>query len=349
MSMPNFLSELKKYNQEVVPYLEQVFEEAKTRAAEIYPPMSELVDDYKHYLKGGKKLRGWEITLGYEMFGGRGRDEILLGSLVIEIAHSFLLIHDDIMDNDSLRRGEETLHIKYAKKHGSHFGISLAINMGDEGAFLAYRLLSTLDFPAERKVRAFDLLSRILMEVGIGQALDITFEAEKHFSEEDVLTVHRYKTAEYTISGPLSIGAVLAGADENKLKVIKKFGIPIGIAFQIKDDELGMFSTEAELGKPIGSDLREAKVTILIVKAFENAKGEDLKFLKHAFGNPNLTEDEVEKVRGIIMSSGALEYSQTLSKKQVQESKKYIPQITTDKHYQQILTELADFAITRTS
>ena len=187
------------------------------------------------------------------------------------------------------------------------------------------------------------------METGLGQALDISYEAEKRFSEEDVLRVHRYKTAEYTIPGPISVGAILAGASEDQLKAIKDLGIPLGIVFQLRDDELGMFSTEEELGKPVDSDLRESKVTILIVKAFEKAQGKDLEFLKYAFGNKNLTRKEVEKVREIIRTTGALEYSQKLSRKLAEGGKKFIPLINKNPKFQKILLELVDFVIERGS
>lgn len=340
---------LKKYNQDINPVIDDFFAETKKKVTSIAPLTGQMVDDYKEFLMGGKKLRGCGILLGYEMFGGRNKGQGLLASLTIEIIHAFLLIHDDIMDRDKLRRGRPTMHIKYAKEHGEHYGISMAIDVGDEGIFLAYNLLNSLDLPRERLSKATQFLSHLLMETGLGQALDITYEVEKRFTEEDVLKVHRYKTAEYTIPGPISIGAILAGAREAQLQDIKDFGIPVGIAFQLRDDELGMFSTEEELGKPVDSDLRESKVTILIVKAFELAKGEDLNFLKYAHGNKNLTVKEVERVRKIIKDTGALEYSQKLSRKLVEDGKKFIPRITYNPKYQQLLSELADFTIERQS
>jgi geranylgeranyl diphosphate synthase, type I len=347
--MSQFVKYLEDYNNDLKPVLDEFFQEKKEEVSKITPLAGQIADDYKEFLEGGKKLRGCEILLGYEIFGGKEKKQGLLASLVIEIIHSFLLIHDDIMDQDDLRRGKPTMHKKYAKEHGDHFGLSLAMDIGDEGGFLAMRLLNSLDLPRERLSIATEFLSKLLMETGLGQALDISYEAEKRFTEESVLQVHRYKTAEYTIPGPISIGAILAGADEKKLKAIKDFGIPIGIAFQIRDDELGMFSTEEELGKPVDSDLRENKVTLLIVKAFESAKGEDLEFLQYAYGNKNLKPEEVEKVREIIKRVGALGYSQKVSRDLVGEGKKFIPEITDDPEYQDLLTELADFVIERNS
>ncbi|OGE16239.1 hypothetical protein A3F00_02645 [Candidatus Daviesbacteria bacterium RIFCSPHIGHO2_12_FULL_37_11] len=359
--MQTFLKYLEEYNHNIQPVIDKFFSDQKKEVIKIAPIAGAMIDDFKDFLEGGKKLRGCEVLLGYEMFGGKDHKTGLLASLVIEIIHASLLIHDDFMDQDDLRRGKPTMHKKYSahisgvdkdtldmelKDRMNHYGASMAINIGDEGLFLASYLLNNLNLPRDRLSKATQFLSLFLMETGIGQALDISYK-KKIFSEEDVLRVHRYKTAEYTISGPISLGAILAGADEKSLKAIKDFGIPIGIAFQLRDDELGMFSTEEELGKPVDSDIRESKVTILIVKAFENAKGEDLKFLKYAFGNQNLSEKDMERVRKIIRSSSSLDYSKRLSGKYVDDGKKFIPKLTLDPKYQNLLSELADFATVR--
>ena len=347
--MKHFLNYLEKYNKDIQPVIDKFFFEQKKEVSKIAPIAGQIVDDFRDFLEGGKKLRGCEILLGYEMFGGEDRKSGLLASLVIEIIHASLLIHDDFMDQDSLRRGKPTMHKKYSKNHDAHYGASMAINIGDEGLFLGSFLLNSLDLPKDRLSKATRFLSHLLVETGLGQALDISYEKKKRFSEEDVLRVHRYKTAEYTVAGPISLGAILAGAKEDTLKSIKEFGIPTGIAFQLRDDELGMFSTEEELGKPVDSDLKESKVTILIVKAFENAKGKDLKFLKYAFGNPNLSGEQVKRVREIIRKSGALDYSKNLSRKHVEDGKKFIPKVTKDPKYQNLLSELADFTVERES
>lgn len=347
--MNKFVQYILRYNKDLNPIVDQVFAKEKKSISKIAPLFNGVVDDYKHFLMGGKKLRGSEIFLGYKMFGGKNKKTGLMASLVIEIIHSFLLMHDDFMDGDSLRRGEPTMHKKYAKKYGDHYGESMAIDIGDEGCFLAFSLLNSLNLPRERMSEATQFLSNILLEVGAGQALDLTYEEEENLSEEAVLRIHRHKTASYTISGPLSVGAILAGAPKKVLKPLEKFGIPVGIAFQIRDDELGMFSTEEELGKPVDSDLKEGKMTLLITKALQNCKGEDKKFLKYAYGNQNLTLKEVERARQIIKECGAYDYSHSMGRKLVEKGKKFIPQITKNKADQEMLGLLADFMIERNS
>lgn len=327
--------------------MKSVFKREYQHAAKVDPVAATLVKSFEDFLEGGKKLRGAILMLGYEMFGGKDRKQALLASLAVEITQSALLIHDDIMDQDSLRRGKPTMHKLYEKMFGKHYGESMGIIVGDEGFFLASSLLTSLDFPAAIVVKANALYNKILREVGLGQALDISYVKQKKMGEEWVFRIHHYKTAGYTIFGPLAIGAILAGAGETEISLLEEFGTQVGVAFQIHDDELGMFSTEEQLGKPSDSDLREGKLTLLMVKAFEKAKREDLKILKKSYGNKNLTEKDIEKVRRIIKKTGALEYSQEKCQELVAEGKKVIPKITKDRYYQQLLSELADLVIER--
>lgn len=347
--MKDFISFLSQYNEEVLPVVEDFFSKEKQEEVLVDPQFSKMIDDYQDFLTGGKKLRGSLIKLGYEMFGGTDLKLALRASLFVEIVHAFFLIHDDIMDQDVLRRNKPTMHIRYSKEYGEHFGVSAALNLGDIGVFLAYKLLALLDTSSEIKNRIAALMSQVFLEVGLGQTLDISFEKQKKLNEEDVIKIHRYKTADYTISAPLAMGALLAGVDRYYLEKIKNFGIAVGIAFQIRDDELGLLSTEEELGKPVGSDFKEGKITLLIVKALEHSSPEDQKFFRYTHGNQHLTNEEVDKVRRIIQEGGALDYSQKTAREFVEKGKGYIPDVTNDPYYRKLLTELADFVIERKS
>jgi len=141
----------------------------------------------------------------------------------------------------------------------------------------------------------------------------------------------------------------LAGATDEEIKKIEPFGQPVGIAFQIRDDELGLFSNEKSLGKPIGSDVKENKNTLLHLKALKKAKGEDKEFLEYAYGNRDLTDEEVERVREITIRTGAFEYSQKTGWGLVEEGKKYIDKITKDPYHQKLLASFADFMMERKS
>lgn len=284
---------LKQYIARSTPIIRSTFRQEIKIAQKISPINTGMMKRLKRFMGGGKRLRGAQIVLGYEIFGGKLGPEILKASAVIEIVHSFFLIHDDIMDEDSLRRGEPTIHkqyedyhrTKFKKRNSSHYGSSMAINLGDIDIILAQKVLTGLKFPADRILKVSNFLSNLLIQVAHGQALDITYESYSGLKEEDVLRVHRHKTADYTVSGPLTIGGILAGRDLEELGSIYRYGTPVGIAFQLRDDELGMFSSSEILGKPAESDLRESKNTILILKALEKANAGDRAFLLWAHGN----------------------------------------------------------------
>ena len=314
----------------------------------------DMLEKYKAFSTGGKKLRGALIQLGFELAGGEKQD-VLQASVSIELIHSFLLMHDDIQDLDDLRRGNPTIHKQYEQDHKKkslkrdteHFGLAMGINLGDLGAYLGMEVILRSDLPEVNKVAAAIHLSRLLQRVSYGQGLDITLERMEDVDERDVMQVHLNKTGIYTIEGPLKIGGLLGGMNIESTQKIEGYGEPIGIAFQLRDDELGLYSDEGELGKPVGGDVREGKNTLLRVKAMEFSNKKEREFLKKAYGNPKLTKAQLKKVRQITESTGALDYSQKLAKELVKKGKKEIPRLTKSKAKQKLLADFADFVIKR--
>ncbi len=346
---------LKEYAGKADIFLDNFFDKKIKEVAEIGKSSRgvsiavDMLTRYKKFSKGGKKLRGALIQLGYEM-AGKNKKEVLEASLSIEVIHSFLLMHDDIEDEDSIRRGAPTIHKQYEEKlEDPHYGVSMGINTGDLGAYLGMELLLNSKLRQANKVKAGIYLSHLLQRVAYGQGLDTTYEKMKNPKEADVMQVHLHKTSIYTIGGPLKIGAILAGVKDDVVKNIEKFGEPVGIAFQLRDDELGLFSDENTLGKPIGGDVREGKNTILRIKAIELSKADDKKFLIWAYGNKKITKKDVKKVQTITQKGGALDYSQQLARKLIEEGTKYIPKISKDKNYQDLLLDFANLVINRTS
>ena len=347
---------LKDYVRKTQPILDSFFKNEEKRAARISPITAEMIRLYRNFM-GGKSIRGSLTKLGYECFGGQNEKAILEVSLMIEIAHAFLLIHDDIMDEDHLRRGRPTIHVQYQKLHqqrykkgeSSHYGTCLAIDLGDVGFVLSNLILADSQFSSEVKGKVLRKFHQVLLETAFGQAIDVSYEHQEKVTEEDVMRVHHYKTANYTITGPLQYGALFAGADEKEIATIEKYGLPVGIAFQLRDDELGLFSDERTLGKPIGSDVKENKNTILRLKALALAKGKDKNFLERAYGDKDLTKKDLEKVRKITQETGALKYSQKMAKDLVEEGKKQAFLITKDAALLDTLVKMADFMIERKS
>lgn len=175
---------------------------------------------------GGKKIRGALINLGYQITGGES-EAILDIAAAYEIFHSSILIHDDIIDQSLERRGKPSL---YQVLGGNHYGISQAITLADAGFFMAIKIISETNFPDKEKNKALTLFSKTMLDTAIGQMLDI--------EKGDPLTIMKLKTAQYTISSPLQLGALLAGAGKGLVRVLGEFGENLGIAFQIKDDIL---------------------------------------------------------------------------------------------------------------
>lgn len=353
---------LREYIRKSSPYINTFFENQNKVAGSVSPIAQKMVEIYHGFI-GGKRLRGALTYASYSMFGGRQEEDILRASLIIEIIHAFGLIHDDIMDRDRLRRGQPTVHVQYEnllaenqdvkenKNDPKHFGLSMALDLGDLGPFFGNLILGQTTFNPQIKIEFLKALSETIVTTIYGQALDVHYELETKPTQDKVLEIHRYKTANYTISGPLRYGAVLSGLSRESanFKALDDYGTPVGIAFQLRDDELGMFSTEKELGKPVDSDLRQGKNTLLFAKAFERGDPEQVKFLRYAHGNSHLSPEDVDKVREIILSSSALEFSQKESRRLVEEGKKHIPEITKDPSAQELLSVLADYVIERNS
>lgn len=347
---------LEDHGKKANKFLDEFFSQKEKEASKISPIAAEMIEIYREFM-GGKNIRGALTKLGYECFGGKDGKAIIEVSLMVEITHAFVLMHDDIMDKDALRRGMPTIHVQYGKLHNQryprgdskHYGTCMAIDLGDAGFALSHLILANSSFAPKIKERVLCRFNQVLLETAFGQAIDVTYEALKEITEQDILRIHHFKTANYTITGPLQYGALFAGASEKEVKKIEKYGLPVGIAFQLRDDELGLFADEEKLGKPVGSDVRENKNTLLHLKALELAKGKEKEFIKYTYGNKELSKREIERVREITRKTGALAYSQKIARDLVEKGKKFIPQITGDPELQEILSNMADFMIERDS
>lgn len=268
--------------------------------------------------RGGKRLRPTLFYCGYILAGGTEKKEALRVAIALEFLHTGLLIQDDVMDGDNLRHGGPSMHFKYETDYGAklgrgdlrHFGYSMAVCAGDAALAWSYEVLASNNFEDRLKIRAVVRMSGIVAETTMGQMMDESLQIGSDFDEKMIEKVYDYKTARYTIMGPLQLGAIFAGAPEKELKSIADFAIPLGVAFQMQDDILGVFGDTEKTGKPVGSDLREGKKTLLVSFAIKNAASEDREFILSHLGKKNLTQKEVMKMREIIENSGALKYSE---------------------------------------
>jgi geranylgeranyl diphosphate synthase type I len=342
--------------------LKRFWEEKRRQWEPIGAIVSGAADAYDRLTSDGKKIRASLVKLGYDACRGSGSphptvtDGLLRAAACVEVLHNAFLIHDDIVDNSNLRRNAPTVHRTYADEARGHFatdeealayGKAVALNFGDKGQALAQELLVSSGFPGDVLLQAVTLLSEVTTETVTGQLLDVADIPLPQLTEDQVLQIHEFKTAHYTVMLPLLMGGVLAAADAGVQNSIRGYAIPIGIAFQIQDDILGLYGDSEVLGKPVDSDLKEGKKTLLFVHAYEVATSEQRALLERIHGNPNLTLEDLGRVRDIVVESGARERSEAIARELVQQGKGCIAGITDSSQWRRILGGLADYFILR--
>ena len=338
------LNYLENYRKKTHHLFENFFKTKIKEAKKVGNFSADLLIRYAKTAILGKKIRGALMVLGYEIANGKDIKAIYDASLFIELMHTGLLIHDDIMDNDDLRRGLPALHKQY---NPEYLGRSMAINAGDVAFYLSWEKLMKSNFPTDKLVLAGKIYSEYLTRVIYGQTLDIFNIEEK--SEDDILNVLRYKTAEYTGIFPLLIGALLGGMNEGrKLKLLKEYGLSLGWAFQIQDDILGLYGKEERTGKPVGSDIKTGKRTLFIDFVLKHGSDKQKKFILSILGNKNISKQEINKAQKLFKEIRAYDYIRQLGWNYVKKGRKAIPQITSDKKLQNILASLIDYMMERT-
>lgn len=275
------------------------------------------VDAYLDILaRGGKRIRGSLVMLGYEMSGGSDRKMILQAARAVEMLHAYLLIIDDIQDRSPVRRGGPSAHVMLTEHHASnhlahdssHFGMSIALNAAFSGSHAAQEMLASLDAPEALRIKAIGIINKTMMITAHGQTNDIVNEVVAEVDERDLERVLEWKTAHYTFLNPLRVGMVLAGADEAATDAITDYAMHAGKAFQITDDIMGTFGSEQESGKSPMDDIKEGKRTLLTHFALAHTGNGNKNFLIQMLGNSDITPAQFERCKDIIIRSGALEY-----------------------------------------
>lgn len=252
------------------------------------------------FVPNGKLVRSNLALTTAELLGVTIEECHIQAASSLEFFHSSLLIHDDIIDKDDLRRGQRSLPKQYrdlTSEYEPHLGTSLAICAGDIGFFFAYELIGTAKLEPKQQVDIMTMLSKEMALVGQAEMED-TYLGYDHTSLtlEQIIDVYRFKTARYTFSLPMMIGALLANKESNEVNRLEELGECIGIIFQIKDDLIGLIGKEEKIGKPVGSDIAAYKKTVFAHLLFDRASEKDLGSLQQIFGNQNLTNVDVDFV-----------------------------------------------------
>ncbi len=305
--------------------------------------------------RGGKRIRGALVMVGYEMSGGKDMKMALVAARAVEMMHAYILMIDDIQDRSSARRGGDSAHIIIQKHHenlhlagdSAHFGISLALNGALFGVHNAQIVLSSLDVEPAYKLTASQIINRTMMITAHGQTNDVYNEASADVSESDITNVLNWKTAQYTFVGPIQAGMALAGASDESREEVVAYGKAAGFAFQITDDIMGIFGEEAKTGKSQMDDIKEGKRTLLIAYALEHADSAGKNFLISQLGNEHITLAQFERVKEVILQTGALEYAKNKAQEYVQQALNCLNDIEIEDEHREFLGGLAKALIDR--
>jgi geranylgeranyl diphosphate synthase type I len=274
--------------------------------------VSDAIDTF--VLHGGKRLRPAFAYWGYRGAGGVDSDAVVAAVSALELVQASALIHDDLMDRSDTRRGEPSVHRRFETLHtvsgwlggSAAFGDSAAVLLGDLALVWSDELLHSSGVEPDGLLRARPVFDQMRTEVNVGQYLDVLTQASGDHSVERASKVARFKAAKYTVERPLEMGAALAGAPSELREAYAGFGLPLGEAFQLRDDVLGVFGDPVRTGKPAGDDLREGKRTYLVACAWSGLGESGRAALEAGLGDQGLDDSGVARLRELIADSGAL-------------------------------------------
>lgn len=301
--------------------LARFFTLSKNRAASFGPQYVQLWDTLEQNTIGGKRFRPKMVLCAYVALGGEDLEAAAYVGAAFELLHTALIVHDDVIDHDFMRRGVPNISGTYrdaaiaagsSTRVAEHSGISAAVIAGDLALFNSYRLIDRSGVAGDTRTRLLEVMDDALFASAAGELIDVDFQIAREVPRvDDILTMERLKTAVYSFECPLQAGAILAGAGEDVVQTLGDFGREIGVAYQLVDDLLGVFGLEEETGKTTIGDLREGKRTVLIAYATSTR---EWAHIEGHIGDPDLTEDDAERVRSLLVSSGAKAFAEGLAR-----------------------------------
>lgn len=353
-TMKNF----KTYNAEkkelLSAFMKSFFSDQKKLNAE--KQLHVALDRLEHFATQGKMLRGIFVILSCEMYGGVLSHDVLRVASAMELTHATLLVHDDIMDNDQMRRNEQTMFARYALDaqelqlpDPTTYGKSVAMIVGDTSLLLAFELLSSVDAPSEVKREILVSFSQEMIRVASGQLLDFDFgQISTPRTENEIESMYRLKTGGYTFSLPFVCGALLAQANSEERKKLYTLTQILGNTFQLKDDELGIMGDSEVTGKSPGSDVREGKKTLLWMRLLAACTPQEKKLLDSYLGT-SLTQQQIHEIRSILHNYGITEAIQKEIDSSMVRAYEIIDSLNVEDTYKVLLKELADYNAHRTA
>lgn len=289
---------------------------------------------------GGKRLRPCLALTACEAVGGKVEDALETAA-ALELLHNFTLIHDDIMDRDEFRRNVKTVHVLWGEPVAIISGDALFAKVFETAAANAQRL----GLDGTHAVGLFDTLSKASFEICQGQALDMLFEGRADVSETEYMRMVSRKTGAL-LEASAKVGALLGKGNPEQVRALAEYGRLIGMTFQMRDDVLGVAGEREKFGKPIGSDVREGKRTLIVVRALTNAPPEDRATLLRALGKRDASEAELKAAIDVLKHAGAIDYVAERARELVAQAKSKLKALP-ESRAREVLSELADFTIKR--
>ena len=323
---------LGRIRHEVADALDTFLGRQRAVLAAISDEMVPCLEAMQGLLAGGKRLRPAFCYWGWRAAGGEDCPEIYMAAASLELLQASALIHDDVMDASDTRRGRPAVHRQFAARQGAsrnpepaaQFGIGAAILIGDMLLSWTDEMYQASGLPPAVLRRGQRALDAMQTEVAAGQYLDILSQASRSTSVAEAMRVITYKTAKYTIERPLQLGALLAAtspaAAEAVTATCTEYGVPLGIAFQLRDDVLGVFGDPVRTGKPVSGDISEGKRTVLIALARERASARQAEVLDRHLGDRTLTPAAAAEVKAVLTDTGAVEECEALIAANVKEA-----------------------------
>jgi len=310
----------------------------------------ELIKEYT--LNNGKRIRPIALIMSYNAMGGQEENKIFLPAIALELFHNYFLILDDIMDEDDFRRNNFTIYKKLKQKFlenfseeeyngtlfnkkSSRFSVSFAVMLGNLTSILSKKAILLSGFSKETKYDVITIFEEIDKLIYHGQMLDIFMEYKDKTNSDEYLNMVRLKTS-VLMGMSFELGALFGNADDNKMHLLKEFGINLGLSFQINDDILDLTK---EKGHEQGSDIKKRKKTLLMIKTLEKATHEQRKFINSI--NEKSSEAEVKKVIEIMYDTGAIDYCKKIAKEKSDNAKAILDKLEISEHYKSIIAEFS--------
>ena len=343
---------LAEFKNKIDPLLNEFFNAKIKKYRQIFPESVLLLEQVRNLtLRGGDRIRPALFYYGFCLIRKPNREEekeLLRLSTAFEMSHSYALIHDDIIDNSLLRRGGKTVNNYFASYFGDNWGERLAILAGDVAEIFGQEIFQSRLFE-DRLKKALSIFLEMKEETVIGEYIDTVLPLSARIpAEKEIKNMLCYKSGNYSVQKPLLTGAVLAGVSQRQYETLSQIGKSLGLAFQIRDDILGVFGKQQSVGKSVVSDISEGKRTLLIISTWQNLQDKNKKKkLRQILGRKDISQHDISWIKETIRESGALDCCQKECQRLVLSSQSQIEQEKFKKEAKTFLAELADFIISR--